>query len=563
MTEPSDERVKTTNERHGPSTPGERAAGDSSPLRQQGVVQSLIVVTLVTALVSGLIVLIRLAAPDNAWRWLTAAVFLIALESVYTGRWLAQPQRRQLNRNAYRLAEMIVIALALRLLTWTIEGGIPGWPIWRNYLLSPLSIFDGLYTGYLMCGLLAWERAHTFSSHLRALTVSNAEEKFYLLAHEEQSRRSADRPVDRQRPAVFHSLVASWLGGGMLLAFAAALSTVDLATLELAEGLRSITRLGLEPTMLLALLVYFLLGLWLLSEARLEMMRARWLADNVRSVGDMVSNWRRASLILLGIVALIAGFLPIGSTFAASILLQTLLSLALFIAQLLFLLLTIIFVGLLSLLGIGTPSEEQQALPQMSPPTPPPVLDASLGEEAALVVGGVFWVLVGAAAVIALGYFLRDRGVTLQYAPLVRLLQRIQLWLGKLRRGAAERTVVVRRAWRRRLSRLLPSPGKSPAPWRFFRVNALPPRDQIRYFYLSTVRRASDEGVPRQSNQTPSEYAGDLRSQWPEAREEIDALTESFVEARYSARTFDREDVGPVKEIWRRVRRHIRSRLGS
>lgn len=533
----------------------------SPPVR--GVLRALVVASLVTALLMGLVVLIRLLAPGPDWRWLPVSVFFIALESVYTSRWLAHPHRRQLNRGAYRLAELVVISLALRLLTWSLQGGIPGWPTWRSYLLSPLSFLDGLYFGYLVCGLLAWERAHTFSSHLQALAVSHAEAQFYALSHEEQNLRSADKPIDRQRPTIFRSLVASWIGGGMLLACAAALSTVDIAAVDIETGVRSLTRLGLQPSMLLALLVYFLLGLWLLSEARLEMMRARWLSDNVRSMDNLVSNWRRASLILLGVVALFAAFLPIGSTFAASILLQTLFSIILLLSQLLFLLITTVFVGLLSFLGFGTPSGDQQPLQQMAPPTPPPALDVPLGEGAALVVGSVFWLVAGAAAIIALAYFLRDRGFSPHYAPLIRLLEQIRLWLSNLRRGARRRTSSVRQALRRRLRTLIPSTSDTSVPWRFFRINALPPRDQIRYFYLSTVRRARDEGVPRQKSQTPAEYAGDLRHQWPEAGEEIDALTHSFVEARYSKRTFHAEDIGPIKKIWKQVRQQIRRRLGD
>src|SRR5690606_906794 len=82
------------------------------PMGDPGVLQPFLIAILVTALITGPIVIIRLAAPDSAWRYLTVAVFVVALQSVYTSRWLSHPDRRQLNRTTYRLAELMVIALA-------------------------------------------------------------------------------------------------------------------------------------------------------------------------------------------------------------------------------------------------------------------------------------------------------------------------------------------------------------------------------------------------------------------------------------------------------------------
>jgi len=542
--------------------PDRNAAPEPTPMGDPGVLQPFVVAILVTALITGLVVIIRLSSPDLAWRWLPISVFLIALEAVYTSRWLAHPQRRQLNRGGYRLAELTVIALALRFLTWALSGGIPGWDVWRTYLLSPLSFFDGLFFGYLLCGIFAWERAITFSSQLRALAISYAEERFYTLPADVQRQRSFDRPVDPQRPDAFRSLVSSWLGGGLLLALSAAISTVDLGAVDFDGGLRSIVRLGLNNAMLIAMLVYFILGLWVISEARLEMMRARWLADGVKTRKDVVDNWRRSSITVLALFAVIAAFLPIGSTFAAAALLQAVFSAALVISQLFFLFFTTLLVALISLLGIGAPMQEGEEVLSVPSPSPPPAPSAApLDETTALVAGGVFWLLVAVVALVALIFFLRDRGVSLRYEPLARFLKLVRRWLAQLRDGLAQQTAGARRVIRRRLQALRPLRDGSSAPWRFLRVNALPPREQIRYFYLSTLRRAADEGLPRDKSETPTEYAQDLQDQWPEAGEEIDALTAAFLEARYSRRRYQPQDVNPVKKVWKHVRRTIRRRL--
>lgn len=537
-------------------------AGDDGFRLDPGHLRPFLVAALVTALVSGPIVIIRLASPNPAWRWLTVTVFFVALEAIFTSNWLAQPQRRHFDRTRYRLAELTVIALALRLLTWLLSGGIPGWAVWRDYLLSPLSFFDGLFFGYLLCALFAWERAVTFSGQLRALAISYAEDRFYTLSYDEQRDRSYDRPVDRQRPAVFRELLGSWLGGGLLLALCAAASTFELGSVSISGGLRNVTRLGLNSDMLIALLVYFILGLWMISQARLDMMRARWLADGVAAGDDVVDNWRRSSLILLLVVALIAAFLPIGSTFAAAVVLQAIFSAALLVSQLALLLLNTLILFIFSLFALSPPEEEVEELLPM--PTPEPAPDPVAGpmdETTALIAGGLFWLLVAAVAIVALIFFLRDRGVKIGYEPLLRAWARLQQWLRRLLQGVARQTAGARNLLRRQLDAIRPQADSRSRPWRFLRVNALPPREQVRYFYLSTVRRAADEGVPRAKSETPSEYARDLQAQWPEAGEEIEALTEAFVEARYSARPFEEEELNPIKKIWKRARRAIRRRF--
>ena len=94
---------------------------------------------------------------------------------------------------------------------------------------------------------------------------------------------------------------------------------------------------------------------------------------------------------------------------------------------------------------------------------------------------------------------------------------------------------------------------------RLSRPRPLSPREQIRYYYLSIVHRAGERGVPRAENETPLEYARDLKEQWPEAEPELDELTQAFVEARYSPQPIDRSAVGRVKEEWQRIRERLRS----
>ncbi len=543
--------------------PGEPAgAAAPSPVGRPGWQHILVVAALATALAAGPLIVVRQASQNEAWRWLVPIIYIVALEAVITSQWLADPRRRHLDHTRYRLAELIVIALALRLITWALGDGLPGWAQWRQYLLAPLSFVDGLFFGSLVCALLAWDRAIVFSRQLRSLAVSRAEAYYYALPAGERRHRSYDRPMFRERPEIFRSLVASWLGGALLLALCAALSTFDIAAVQIATGFRNLTRLGLHGDMLIALLVYFLLGLWVISQARLDMMRARWLTAGVAPGEEVLRNWRRLSLTLLLVVAAIAALLPIGSTFAAAVILQAIFSALLFITQFIFLILNVLFALLLSLFMASDAAEEAQELPPTLQPTPvPEPQGAAFGETTALLFGAIFWLLVAAVAILALVSFVSSRGIDLRWQRLQNVWTRLQQAVQRLYLALARRTAGVRRSLGAQLRFNRPQGTAPRSPWRFVRINSLTPRERVRFFYLSTVRRAAEEGAPRESSETPSEYARDLRRQWPEAQAEIDRLTEAFIEARYSARDFEEEEAGRVKEVWRRVRRAIRRRL--
>lgn len=542
----------------------ETATGGAQRVSATGrsrIAAPLMIATLVTALLLGPIVLMRLLAPQPAWRFLPPVVFLIALESVYTTRWLQHPDRRQLSGPLYRLAEIMVIATVLRLLTWALGGGVPGREAWRTYYLSPLQFFDVVYVGYLVTGVLAWERGSTFGSLFNRLALSHAEVEFYSLPPKEQSERRDDRPLDRERPAIFANLARNWLHGGFVLAIVAALTTVDLSSLADADTVRNVGRLGLQPDMLLALLVYFLLGLWMLSYGRLAMMQARWAADGVRAGKKMARKWLRSSLALILGAALVAAFLPIGSTFAISMVLNAIVQLGLIFMQFLFLLFALIPVFLLSLLGIVAAGGEEVAPQPVAPAPMTPAESPPMDETTALILGGIFWFTVAAVAVVALFFFLREREYPLQGARVRSWWRNFIAWLRTLWRGASGRAAALGQAVRVRLPARRKKEGEEGGlPWRFIRVGALPPRERVRYFYLSIVRRAGEKGVERTKNETPAEYARDLKDEWPGAEREIEALTGAFLEARYSRRDFDEEDVNPVKRVWKEVRATVRGR---
>jgi hypothetical protein len=96
---------------------------------------------------------------------------------------------------------------------------------------------------------------------------------------------------------------------------------------------------------------------------------------------------------------------------------------------------------------------------------------------------------------------------------------------------------------------------------RWINPRKLSPRQQVQFYYLAMLRRGGEHGHARQPAQTPYEYARALERQIPEIDQDVDGLTEEFIEARYSRHDIPPEHVGLVRRYWERIKRALRLNL--
>jgi hypothetical protein len=116
---------------------------------------------------------------------------------------------------------------------------------------------------------------------------------------------------------------------------------------------------------------------------------------------------------------------------------------------------------------------------------------------------------------------------------------------------------VVRAGLRRLRERTgLETPGAAGGFLSLRRLNA---RQRVYYFYLALIRRGGEHGLQRSPSQTPYEYASVLEPALPAVNEDIEALTGSFMEARYSRHEVPPEKAGQVKRLWERIRQSLRA----
>ena len=531
------------------------------------VVRPLLMATLVLALLVGMITVIRMVTLDQRWSILITLVFFIALEAIYTTNWISHPDRLRLDRSAYRAAELLLLLIVVRLASWLIfDDALPDVAQLTSYLSNPLAFFlNGPFLVTLLLALVAWRLANVLSDIFLQLEISEFELRFYSLPPAQRKARSDDQPIMTGRRELVLRFAQYWLWGGILLAFAVGLSTLEIRSLSALKNPLAIGRLGLQPGLLIILLLYFGFGFYLLSQAKLMEMNARWLLNDITQDEQLQKIWQRTSLMVLLIVGGIAAFLPIGPNLAIGRILAALLFVVFFIINIIIFLFSLPLYLLFSLFS-GEPVEETPALPPLNPEAfrealPPEVSD--LTETIAMVLSSAFWSIFVVIAVMALIFFLRERKTILQGESAGQIWQRFWEWLRDFWWGLWQRAGNIRL----QLPKLLPDREDDSNPedgkqrrWRFFRLGALAPREQIRYFYLSTVRRAAEKGVKRESAETPLEFVEDLKDGWPAVEDEVEELTAAFLKARYSDEPITKEDVPEVKDTWKDVRRQLKQR---
>ncbi len=542
----------------------ERLAFRADPLTRR-LIRPVLIAFLATSVAIALLAIVRIASPEREWMLIVPLCLLAALEGAYTATWLNNPDSRAVDRGAYRAAELLLLVVVARVYSWIVFGqGIPSPDEMRLFLTAPLAILSVAgFVSTTVITLITWWLAVTISRLFTKLDVSVEELNFYTLSPAEQKAQADNQPIQVARAQLLRQYTQLWLNVGMGMIVLAALSTFEVDQFLSVTNPFEITRLGLSAAMLLALMTYFLVGFWLLSHARLLRMNARWLVDGAAKEASVERGWQRSSLAILAIIALIAAFLPIGSTLAISRILSIGLAGLGYLASRIFTFISYLFVSFLLLL---TRNVEESTMP-LPPPTPmPPVVQTPppIGDPnpvTTMVISSAFWALVIAIIVAALLFFLRERGYRVDTGRLPGYWAAAIAWLRQAwaRLNGRVRSIRHEIQARWRAANAAPPTPDAPRP-RFTRLRGLSPREQVRFYYLSLVRRAGERGVDRKQSETPLEYTQELRQAWPDVEDDFEELTQSFLAARYSPQAIEKQQALTVKERWNRVRSRLRGR---
>jgi hypothetical protein len=474
---------------------------------------------------------VRVFVPDWSALFFFAACILAAVEANYSYRLIQSRSQYHTDVWRFRAVELGALFILIRVgsyigVPWT--GIVQDVQMWAHDISR---VFDPKTVSAFILAFLSWLVSTQTARDLQRL----------------------DEPSEFLRgdvpPMVTLSRRFFW-GGGVLLVLS------GVARIGMTELLN--LRRPPVPGLIGNVLVYYALGLFMLGQVRYVTLRKVWRELKIEVPAALVGQWVRYSLVFLALSGLLAFLLPTRYTMG-------LLDAALRMVR--FALLVINFVYVLLMFLISWPLwlvsslfgkiRRSAPLPPSVPWSAPPPPGQETGPGWFAVVQTVlFWVLAVGAVSFVIWSYLRDHPdiwKALASSALIRVLRR---WWHALR----QRFVRWRATARRRLRRQ--APGERAAetsarlrrPW--FGARTL--RERVLYHYLAVLRRAKRRGFPRRPGETPAEYEAALVPRLPDARADMDLITDAFIEARYSQHPVERAQVARVREWGQRVKAVLR-----
>lgn len=459
----------------------------------------------------------------------------------YTTTVLVQPAQRQRRTLGFRAAEVGLILFLLRLAVWLLAEGLP---TLQATLYSPLTtLFSGPFVaaGVLVYG--TWVLSVLITDDFLQMGLNPDE--LVVRTGWGESRWSPDVHVRSDRQALLVRFTQRWIGGGVLMLMLTAGSQIGTGS----NGFFAIARQSIDPLVIGASVVYFLIGLILIAVGRLAVLRAQWHIERIPAETTIARNWPIYTFALLIVAGLVAAVLPLGGTFRLAQILG-------WIVQALYVVVFAILGLFMAIIGRLLPqSEAVESSPPMGPVSQPLLETGPVSPSVPSWIGGtVFWVILALLLGYAAYVYLQERGVSFAWLRLLWARLR-QAWLGLW--GEFE-------SWRAGIAPIpqgdeaQPQGRRGPQWWRKMQLGRMSASERIRYFYLTTLEHAQEQGVGRKPGETPLRYAPRLEGTLHEEGDKpFSQLTAEFVEIQYAGHTLDEESASLAQRLWQRIQRAL------
>jgi hypothetical protein len=501
---------------------------------------------------TGLAALAGLLVPGPYAAVLPWLALLISIEALYSRAVSQRINRTAQQRLLYTASEWIVIGIVLKFIILagngfaTLASEAQSWLAdFYNFLFEPAFLLS------LITLVVVSFAVRVLAGDLAPLAMDERKLLRQMQATEERGGLNAVRDMFAGH------VIAVGIGLALALALAALVST-------LAPAAQS-------PVPAVVLLVYFVVALLLLGHTRVRAATNTWAIEGVEVEPGLGTRWAGLGLALVLGVTLVALLLAAGNPLtlfeSLSVAVRAVLLGLIYFISLLWMLLIFVFqliayafFSLLALLMGNAPP----AAPQMQTPEQPP-LEQATGSALNFPWGSALLVVLGIAAVIGAIYYLISRRLPADalrnagglFGLLRRRLAAFWLWL----KGILARPSTLLDALRRDAPKqpamndaALRASGKRPS------LKDMTARAIVRHYYGLLLQRGAQSGVPRTPAQTPREYAQMLDQKAPDAAPDVDQLTETFVEARYSTHDVSDQQAAAVREWFTHIRNSLRPR---
>lgn len=495
-------------------------------------------------MVSFMIAVVQFSRRLNAgWQvtYLPWLGFLLSLEAIYSTNLIRKLSFSSQDWLKMRAAELVVILVILKFSLYLIYSPVSLWfdiQAWKIYLIS---FFNISYWAAIGVTIFLW------------VTASQFAEDLHEIGREDYARRqdmayfiSQDRLLARRR------LVDRVLVLGAILLLISALVRMDLQFIWGDKAPISGTYINL--------LLYFVLGFALFSLTQFAILGAAWRQESTPIQRNVASRWVAASLIFLLLLAGLVWFLPTRYSLSLLGALSMLLSYLMFAVFFLVNLISYLFTSLLRLLGLNInqsplPGEAVQ-FPELFPPS---VVSGQPLPWIEFLKTLLFWsVLIGVIGFALFQYLQQNQELwqAIRRFPLVSWLVKLFMRLGDLFNQARQSVSSAVGAVRNRFNPVRTA-GDIPEPWRFIRPRNLSPRQQVQFYFTALLRKAEQRGIQRRKAQTPYEFAQTLEVSIPEMQTDLEPLTGTYVEARYSLHPVTEEQASQARQWWQSLRKII------
>jgi hypothetical protein len=504
------------------------------------LVRPFILTAMIACLSVGVVNLVRVINPAWHGTYFVAGMTLVSVEAIYSYIVLKRSRPSDISPLHYRLVEVGMLIILIKILTYSNKPLSFIFTDLQTIARTPSHFFSTEYLIFFFLATLAWGAATGTMKDFEALYDP-------FTFHSETIMP-------------YNSLTTRFFWGGGILVF---LSGVT----------QWISRAGWNSLVdferssiggvIFNVLIYFMLGLVILSQAQLTMLLTRWEIQQVKVSPQLVKRWIQYGLTLLAIITLGVLFLPTGYTLgflaSAGLVLQFFIGILMSLTRLIILLMLLPFLWLMYLLGFG---EATPPPPPTMPQAPPEAANpggAPLPSWLEVARSFIFWILMLATIAYLVRTYLRDHPEVIELLKRFILLRPSLRWLINLWRRLA--------GWVQAGIDMIPKPVRlrpqseaveTRQRWRWPRLGRMSARERILYYYLNTLKRSEKVGVVRQKHQTPTEFVPELNQTLPDLEGEVNLLTEAFVRARYSRDTFNIEHVSLVKTIWEQIRAGLR-----
>ncbi|MBN1401523.1 MAG: DUF4129 domain-containing protein [Anaerolineae bacterium] len=530
--------------------PEELAQRGLNQMAIEEVARPLAVAAMLTCIGVSISQLMRLFSPAWPGTVFAGLIFLISLESIHADRFIARARLEGKDKFRFRFVEWVVMLLLVRFAVYLEYGPAQLLQDLTSWSTDMGAFFDIGFIAKAFLIAAAWALALMLSRILQELEASPLEKPpsvtdpdYYL-----RSTMPHHGRVDRQ--ARLNRIVSIFFAGGVLVLLLAGMVRVDVQELVRLQHART-------SGVILNVLLYFVLGFLLISQARYTILKANWELQDIPILDRLGRRWLVWVILFLVGIGIVSALLPVGYSVGVLDAVGTVVRWIIYVlVQIAFFALFVIsyLIGLLLSLFTGRTATSPSMQAPMAPPQP--AATPSGGNPWwELVRSLIFWTVLLGIIGYSVFHFLAFRLGLLQSVK----LRRIWEWLTRFWFGMRRATRRAADDLRRRLAERLASRRMQAARarWRYLSLRKLSPRDRIRYFYLSVLYRSAQQGLGRPPAATPLEYEDVLADELSDVADQVEDLTEAFIEARYSAHDLDSQDSSRVQQVWRQVRRAL------